>query len=84
MGKDSDQPIGRISKQWSGLIKEAFTDSDNFGIQFPMDLDVKMKAVLMGACILIVSVVTRCDLPRQPNYDLWPHYWQKIRIGLPV
>ncbi|CAB1353102.1 unnamed protein product [Coregonus sp. 'balchen'] len=53
MGKDHDQPIGRISKQWSGLIKEAFTDTDNFGIQFPMDLDVKMKAVLMGACILI-------------------------------
>ncbi|KAJ7996224.1 hypothetical protein DPEC_G00234830 [Dallia pectoralis] len=53
MGKDNDQPIGRISKQWSGLIKEAFTDADNFGIQFPMDLDVKIKAVLMGACFLI-------------------------------
>lgn len=83
MGKDSDQPIGRISKQWSGLIKEAFTDSDNFGIQFPIDLDVKVKAVLMGACILIVSD-KGCDLHRQPNYDLWPHYWQKLKIGLPV
>ncbi|CAN9509658.1 unnamed protein product [Ophioblennius macclurei] len=51
--KDSDQLIGRISKQWSGLLKEVFTDTDNFGIQFPMDLDVKMKAVLMGACFLI-------------------------------
>ncbi|KAM4537148.1 phospholipid scramblase 2-like [Odontesthes bonariensis] len=52
-GKDNDQPIGRISKQWSGLLKEVFTDTDNFGIQFPLDLDVKMKAVLMGACFLI-------------------------------
>ncbi|XP_056298963.1 phospholipid scramblase 2-like [Pseudoliparis swirei] len=52
-GKDGDAPIGRISKQWSGLLKEVFTDTDNFGIQFPMDLDVKMKAVLMGACFLI-------------------------------
>ncbi|XP_068444307.1 phospholipid scramblase 2-like [Clinocottus analis] len=51
--KDGDQPIGRISKQWSGLLKEVFTDTDNFGIQFPLDLDVKMKAVLMGACFLI-------------------------------
>lgn len=52
-GKDGDAAIGRISKQWSGLLKEVFTDTDNFGIQFPLDLDVKMKAVLMGACFLI-------------------------------
>ncbi|XP_066578610.1 phospholipid scramblase 2 [Amia ocellicauda] len=52
-GRDGDASIGRISKQWSGLLKEVFTDTDNFGIQFPMDLDVKMKAVLMGACFLI-------------------------------
>lgn len=52
-GKDSDKPIGRISKQWSGLLKEVFTDTDNFGIQFPLDMDVKMKAVLMGACFLV-------------------------------
>ena len=54
-GKDGDHTIGRISKQWSGLLKEVFTDTDNFGIQFPIDLDVRMKAVLMGACFLIVS-----------------------------
>lgn len=52
-GKDGDKPIGRISKQWTGLLKEVFTDTDNFGIQFPLDMDVKMKAVLMGACFLI-------------------------------
>ncbi|CAJ1086173.1 phospholipid scramblase 3b isoform X1 [Xyrichtys novacula] len=51
--KDGETPIGRISKQWSGLLKEVFTDTDNFGIQFPLDMDVKMKAVLMGACFLI-------------------------------
>lgn len=52
---DETSKIGKISKQWTGLIREAFTDSDNFGIQFPMDLDVKMKAVMIGACFLIVS-----------------------------
>uniref|UniRef100_A0A6Q2XU69 Phospholipid scramblase n=1 Tax=Esox lucius TaxID=8010 RepID=A0A6Q2XU69_ESOLU len=52
-GVDGGKPIGRISKQWSGLLKEVFTDTDNFGIQFPLDMDVKMKAVLMGACFLI-------------------------------
>ncbi|XP_038140824.1 phospholipid scramblase 1-like [Cyprinodon tularosa] len=52
-GKDGEESIGRISKQWSGLVKEFFTDAENFGIQFPMDLDVKMKAVLLGTCFLI-------------------------------
>jgi len=52
-GKDG-HPVGRISKQWTGLIKESLTDTDNFGINFPMDLDVRMKAVLLGACFLIV------------------------------
>ncbi|XP_007441706.1 phospholipid scramblase 3 [Python bivittatus] len=51
--RDESRGVGRISKQWSGLIKEIFTDTDNFGIQFPMDLDVKVKAVLLGACFLI-------------------------------
>lgn len=56
------EPIGRISKQWSGLVHEAFTDKDNFGIQFPLNLDVKMKAVLLGACFLIVRhVALECD-----------------------
>jgi hypothetical protein len=45
--------VGKISKQWSGLLKEAFTDADNFGIAFPMDLDPKIKAVMLGACFLI-------------------------------
>uniref|UniRef100_A0A671M0R9 Phospholipid scramblase n=1 Tax=Sinocyclocheilus anshuiensis TaxID=1608454 RepID=A0A671M0R9_9TELE len=47
-GKDGHS-VGRISKQWTGLIKESLTDTDNFGINFPMDLDVRMKAVLLGA-----------------------------------
>ena len=34
--------VGMITKQWTGFAKEAFTDSDNFGISFPLDLDVKV------------------------------------------
>jgi hypothetical protein len=34
MTPDESQEVGRISKQWSGLLKEAFTDSDNFGIRY--------------------------------------------------
>ncbi|GLV37595.1 scramblase 1 [Carabus blaptoides fortunei] len=53
MSADKEHQVGRISKQWSGLMREMFTDTDYFGITFPMDLDVKMKAVMMGACFLI-------------------------------
>ena len=52
---DWENPCGHITKQWSGLGKELFTDADNFGVTFPRDLDVTVKAVIMGACFLIVS-----------------------------
>ncbi|KZS02914.1 Phospholipid scramblase 2 [Daphnia magna] len=51
--RNGDTKVGKISKQWSGLIREAFTDADMFGINFPLDLDVRTKAVLLGACFLI-------------------------------
>lgn len=54
---DSEHDVGKISKQWSGLAREMFSDADYFGITFPMDLDVKMKAVMLGACFLIVSLI---------------------------
>ena len=52
---DGETPVGQIRKQWSGIVKEMFTDADNFGITFPMDLDVNIKATLLGAVFLIVS-----------------------------
>merc|ERR1719323_236233 len=45
--------VGKITKQWSGFGREMFTDSDNFGVNFPIDLDVKVKATLLGATFLI-------------------------------
>ncbi|XP_053537934.1 phospholipid scramblase 1 isoform X2 [Ictalurus punctatus] len=52
--------IGRISKQWAGLDTEMFTDADHFGVQFPMDLDVKIKAVVLAACFLILPSSSWC------------------------
>lgn len=56
LSKDKSSVVGRVSKQWSGLAKEIFTDADYFGITFPVDLDLHMKAVMLGACFLIVSI----------------------------
>jgi len=57
LSSDGSRQVGVISKQWSGIAREAFTDADVFGISFPMDLDVKMKAVMLGACFLIVRII---------------------------
>uniref|UniRef100_A0A8C3NUN7 Phospholipid scramblase n=1 Tax=Cyanoderma ruficeps TaxID=181631 RepID=A0A8C3NUN7_9PASS len=47
--------IGKISKYWSGFVNNVFTNTANFGIQVPVDLDVRIKAVMIGACFLIVT-----------------------------
>lgn len=44
---------GKITKKWSGLLKEGFTDADNFGVAFPAEWDVKLKALFLGAVFLI-------------------------------
>ncbi|XP_071165700.1 phospholipid scramblase 1-like isoform X3 [Mytilus edulis] len=51
--EDETTFVGRVTKQWTGLGKELFTDADNFGISFPVDLDIKMKAVMIGAVFLL-------------------------------
>jgi hypothetical protein len=53
LAKDGSTEVGKISKEWGGLLREGFTDADNFGIKFPSDLDVRMKAVVLGALFLI-------------------------------
>lgn len=53
LSKDGETFVGQITKQWSGLAKEIFTDADNFGVSFPIDLDTKTKATLLGAVFLI-------------------------------
>ena len=50
---EEEQQIGKVTKQWAGAFTEFITDADNFGITFPMDLDVKVKATLLTACFLI-------------------------------
>ncbi len=51
--KQGGVEVGRISKKWSGVMKEAFTDADNFGVQFPGEWKPPLKAVFLGAVFLI-------------------------------
>lgn len=53
MTADESQNIGNISRQFAGFAQEMWTNATNFGIQFPRDLDVKAKALCLGALFLI-------------------------------
>jgi uncharacterized protein YxjI len=48
-----EQTLGKITKKWSGLLKESFTDADNFGVTFGADWPMEAKAILLGAVFLI-------------------------------
>jgi uncharacterized protein YxjI len=45
--------VGKITKKWSGLTLEAFTDADKFGVTFPAEWDPSLKAIFLGAVFLI-------------------------------
>jgi len=69
MSVENGNEVGMITKQWSGLIKEAYTDADNFGISFPLDLDVKVKATLLGALFLIDFMYFEQQQNNNNNYN---------------
>lgn len=47
------QEAGLIQKKWSGLLKEAFTDADNFWIDYEAVTDPQLRATLFAAMVLI-------------------------------
>jgi uncharacterized protein YxjI len=48
----AEQEVGKISKKWTGAVKEVFTDADNFNITFPPGVDTDRKCLLLGALFL--------------------------------
>lgn len=48
-----EQSIGVITKRWSGLGKEIFTDADNFGIEMHNVQDPAHRALAFAALVLI-------------------------------
>ena len=45
LSADGQQNVGRISKQWSGLAQEYFTNADNFGIQCKLTYILQLYVV---------------------------------------
>jgi uncharacterized protein YxjI len=44
---------GMIQKRWSGLMKEVFTDADNFGVELAGLDDPSLRALAFAATVLI-------------------------------
>ena len=51
--RQNDREVGKITKKWSGLLKEGFTDTDNFAAVLPPGMSTEAKSVLLGAVFLI-------------------------------
>ncbi|GMS78645.1 hypothetical protein PENTCL1PPCAC_820, partial [Pristionchus entomophagus] len=47
------QTVGAITRKYPGFMKAAFTNCDNFAINFPADLDVRVKCTLLACAIMI-------------------------------
>ena len=52
-GGDPAREVGLIQKKWSGLLKEAFTQADNFWVDFGSVDDPQLRALLFSATALI-------------------------------
>ena len=51
--RQNEREVGKITKKWSGLLKEGFTDTDNFAAVLPPGMSAEAKRVLLGAVFLI-------------------------------
>jgi hypothetical protein len=67
-----NQLVGIIACQWSGCCKEFLTNGYEFGITFHKDLEVNIKAVLLGAVFLIV---------RNPLVFLYPNIYKRLFVS---
>ena len=47
------QEVGRISKKWGGLLREAFTDADTFGVECEPSVPLELRKILLVATFLI-------------------------------
>lgn len=48
-----EQEVGKITKEWSGVLKEVFTDADTFGVQFSPAMNPQLRSLVLAATFLI-------------------------------
>merc|ERR1712107_560394 len=50
---EDGEEVGTITRQWPGFCKQAMTDACHYTLNFPENLDIKLKAALIGALFLV-------------------------------
>ena len=51
--EEDGRQLGTVTKKWGGVTREALTDADSFLVEMQRDLDVSLKAGLLGTVFLI-------------------------------
>ena len=57
----SGKEIARISKQFAGFVKEAFTTADNYVVQIPEPLDEPLRSVVVASALCIDTALKQED-----------------------
>jgi len=52
----SQTEVGLVQKKWSGLLKEMFSEADNFWVSYDAIPDPNLRALLFAATVLIDTV----------------------------
>ncbi|XP_063806491.1 phospholipid scramblase 3-like [Pseudophryne corroboree] len=63
---DKSVSVGLITRVWRGFSKEVFNPTDNYVVQFPHDLDVTMKAMLL-ACTMFIDLLLHEERRKRRN-----------------
>lgn len=71
------------------MLQEMMTAADTFGVEFPPDLDVKLKATLIYATFLIVSeevplLYELNPIKRNRTGVMFNYYFSSIFLGFHV
>ena len=48
-----ERQVAVIKKQWGGLLKEAFTDADTFGVELSTELSITEKTLVAAAALFV-------------------------------
>ena len=67
LSTDGTMVVGTITRHFPGFLQEMYTKADVFGVRFPMDLDVAIKAVLLAATFLIDFMHFEVNRHRERN-----------------
>ncbi|XP_077327628.1 phospholipid scramblase 3-like isoform X2 [Lithobates pipiens] len=65
LSADRITQIGVITRVWRGLSHELLGYKDNYTMDFPIDLHVSMKAMIMASALFIDLLIEKCKRQEQ-------------------